>query len=360
VESRFLDAAIRLGRLSLGEAAPNPAVGSIIVAEGKVLARGRTARGGRPHAETLAIAEAGEAARGATIYVSLEPCSHYGKTPPCAEAIASAGIARAVVALRDPDPRVAGKGIAMLEKAGIAVRMIETAAARAAQRGHVSRITRKRPFLTLKLAVSADEAIGVEGRGQVAVTGAIARRHVHALRSRADAILVGAGTVRADDPELTCRLPGLEHRSPLRLVLSASGEVPVDAKVFREGPATWLLSPKEPAGALAERFASRDGALRWIGIEPGVRAIPSALEALAGEGITSLFVEGGARTAASFLDADAVDEALVFQSNAAIGERGIPALADRPLSAITGSEAFSRVARRRFGPDVLTCYQRAN
>ncbi|MBZ8132596.1 bifunctional diaminohydroxyphosphoribosylaminopyrimidine deaminase/5-amino-6-(5-phosphoribosylamino)uracil reductase RibD [Afifella sp. IM 167] len=358
-DSRFLDAAIRLGRLSLGEAHPNPAVGAIIVRDGRVLARGRTAIGGRPHAETIAIAKAGEWARDATIYVSLEPCAHHGRTPPCAEAIVAAGLSRAVVALADPDPRVSGNGIAILEGAGLAVASIETAEARAAHRGHVSRITRQRPFVTLKLAVSSDGAIGIAGRGQVAVTGEIARRHVHALRSRVDAILVGAGTLRADDPELTCRLPGLEHRSPLRLVLSASGDVPAGAKLFGAGPATWLLSPKAPAGALAAQMARRGDALRWIEIEPGAHAIPSALAALAREGITSLLVEGGARTAASFLDADAVDEALIFKSAAVLGPRGIPALAERPLSSITASEAFLRAARRRFGPDILTRYQRA-
>ncbi|WP_051630804.1 bifunctional diaminohydroxyphosphoribosylaminopyrimidine deaminase/5-amino-6-(5-phosphoribosylamino)uracil reductase RibD [Afifella pfennigii] len=359
LDARFLAAAIRLGRLSLGETAPNPAVGAILVKDGKVVGRGRTALGGRPHAETVALARAGEKARGATLYVSLEPCNHFGLTPPCTEAVVRAGVGRVVVGLGDPDSRVAGKGIAALRQAGIEVCERFDPAAGEAHRGHISRLTKARPFVTLKLAVSADGAIGITGKGQVAVTGEIARRHVHALRARVDAILVGAGTVRDDDPALTCRLPGLAHRSPIRLVLSASGKVPEEAGLFREGPPTWLISADEPPPGLAARMRGKRSGLRRLAIEKGEEAIPSALGLLAVEGITSLLVEGGARTAAAFLQADCVDEVLLFQSPAELGAGGVPALAGMELSAITQSAKFNRVGRRRFGEDMLTRYLRA-
>src|SRR5690606_8696089 len=208
-DARFMAAALRLGRRNLGLTATNPSVACLIVRDGVVLASAVTAPGGRPHAETQALAEAGAAARGATAYVTLEPCSHHGKTPPCAEALVAAGIARVVVSVTDPDERVAGRGLSILESAGIVVRtgVLETEG-RDALAAYLIRQTRKRPHVTLKLAVSADGMIGRAGAGQVAITGPVSRGQVHVLRAETDAILVGIGTALADDPELTCRLPG--------------------------------------------------------------------------------------------------------------------------------------------------------
>ena len=220
LDRRFMAAAIRLGASANGSTWPNPAVGAIVVKDGIVVGRGRTAPGGRPHGEPQALAMAGDSARGATLYVSLEPCAHQGREGPCADAIVSAGVGRVVAAMVDPDPRTAGAGLERLRTAGIEVTtgLLQEEASRA-HAGHLCRVEGPPPYVVLKLAVSADDAIGRVGEAQVAVTGETARRHAQALRSRFDAILVGRGTVETDDPELTVRLPGLEDRSPIRVVL---------------------------------------------------------------------------------------------------------------------------------------------
>src|ERR1700733_5049298 len=223
-DARFMSLALALGRRGLGNTWPNPAVGAVVVRDDGgapvIVGRGWTQPGGRPHAEVEALRRAGAAARGATLYVTLEPCSHHGKTPPCADAVIASGIARVVSALEDPNPEVAGQGHARLRAAGIAVD-IGLCAAEAAHdhAGHFRRIRDKRPHIILKLAVSSDEKRGAAGRKPVAISGEAARARMHLLRAQCDAILVGIGTVRADDPLLTCRLPGMEARSPVRVVL---------------------------------------------------------------------------------------------------------------------------------------------
>jgi diaminohydroxyphosphoribosylaminopyrimidine deaminase/5-amino-6-(5-phosphoribosylamino)uracil reductase len=354
-DRRFLAAAIRLGASALGTTWPNPAVGAIVVKDGKVLGRGRTAPGGRPHAEPLALAEAGDAARGATLYVSLEPCSHHGRTPPCADAVIAAGISRVVAALKDPNPNVAGQGLSRLRAAGVEVSVgLLAEEAGCAHAGHVWRMTRARPHVTLKLAVSADDAIGVAGRNQAAVTGENARRHAQALRSRYDAILVGRGTIEADDPLLTCRLPGLEHRSPVRVVLDSDGKLPADRRVLTDGAVqTWVFSAdrQEAAAGHVRCFqAPRSGS----GLD-----VAMCLQQLKEEGIGRVLVEGGAKVARAFLEAGLVDEVLLFRSPVVLGEARVPALAGLPLSVIEASGRFRRIDRRRFGPDRLTRYERA-
>ncbi|HEV7251041.1 MAG TPA: bifunctional diaminohydroxyphosphoribosylaminopyrimidine deaminase/5-amino-6-(5-phosphoribosylamino)uracil reductase RibD [Shinella sp.] len=233
-DERFMAAAIRLCRRNLGLTATNPSVACLIVKDGVVISTAVTAPGGRPHAETQALAGAGEAARGATAYVTLEPCSHHGKTPPCADALIAAGVARVVVSVTDPDERVAGRGLAMLRQAGIVVETgVLEAEGREALAAYLTRQTKKRPHVTLKLAVSADGMLGRLGAGQVAITGPVSRGQVHGLRAETDAILIGIGTALADDPELTCRLPGLEARSPVRIVLDPRLELPVASKLAR-------------------------------------------------------------------------------------------------------------------------------
>ena len=233
-DERFMAAAIRLSRHHTGQTSTNPSVGCIIVKDGVILASAVTAIGGRPHAETQALALAGEAARGATAYVTLEPCSHYGKTPPCANALVAAGVARVVVCLHDPDPRVSGRGLSILREAGITVDTgVLEEEGRKALRAYLMRQIKARPYVTLKLAVSGDGMIGRTGSGQVAITGPVSRAQVHVLRAEMDAILVGIGTAIADDPELTVRLPGLEDRSPIRIVLDRHLRLPLSSKLVK-------------------------------------------------------------------------------------------------------------------------------
>ncbi len=351
LDRRFMAAAIRLGASANGTTWPNPAVGAIIVKDGVVVARGHTARGGRPHGEAAALAEAGGAARGATIYVSLEPCSHQGRAGPCADAIIAAGAARVVAAGVDPDPRVAGSGLERLRTAGVDVLSgILVVEARRAHAGHMDRIERGRPHVLLKLAVSADDGIGRVGEPRLAVTGDVARRHVQALRSHFDAILVGRGTVEADDPELTVRLPGLEDRSPVRVVLDSEGRLQASRRVLANHSApTWVLSAagsRMPAGGLP------------VPRSAGGLDLAACLKLLAGKGITRLLVEGGARVARGLIEADLVDEAMLFRSPLALGGEIVPALAGLPLSNIENSPRFARVERRLFGADMMSRYER--
>lgn len=354
LDRRFMAAAIRLGRSALGTTWPNPAaVGAILVKDGTVIARGRTAPGGRPHAEAAALAEAGKAARGATLYVSLEPCMHQGRRGgPCVDAIIAAGVRRVVGAAADPDDRTNGRGFRQLREAGIeVVSGVLAAEAKRGNPGHHKR-PRDRPHVTLKLAVSADDAIGRDGEAQVPVTGATARRHVQALRSRFDAILVGRGTVEADDPQLTCRLPGLAHRSPVRVVLDSEGGLSGDRRVFSPDAPVWVLQAVTAGGA-AEN-------VRRL-IVPRVTGgldLEAAIKRLGQEGLSTILIEGGARVARSVVEADLVDTVMLFRSSADMGDRRVPALAGMPLSAIEASERFGRIERRRFGSDMLSVYRR--
>jgi diaminohydroxyphosphoribosylaminopyrimidine deaminase/5-amino-6-(5-phosphoribosylamino)uracil reductase len=258
-DRRYMAAALRLSRWHTGLTATNPSVAALVVRDGAIVGQAVTAPGGRPHAETQALTVAGDKARGATLYVTLEPCSHHGKTPPCANAIVEAGIARVVVSLTDPDPRVSGRGLAILRDAGITVESgVMEEEGRRALSAYLMRQTRGRPYVTLKLAVSADGMIGRQGhapgKGQLAITGPAARAQSHVLRAETDAILVGIGTALADDPDLTCRLPGLHHRSPLRIVLDHHLALPVTSKLVRTAktvPVLIATLPLSPPGSPA-------------------------------------------------------------------------------------------------------------
>lgn len=367
-------AAIRLCRRNLGLTATNPSVACLIVKDGVILAAAVTAPGGRPHAETQALAEAGEAARGATAYVTLEPCSHHGKTPPCADALIAAGVARVVVSVTDPDERVAGRGLSMLRDAGIAVTtgVLETDG-RAALAGYLTRQTKKRPHVTVKLAVSSDGMLGRLGEGQVAITGAISRGQVHVLRAETDAILIGIGTALADDPELTCRLPGLETRSPVRIVLDPRLELPPNSKLARTARDVPVIVVTEktrippsglPALSLVKEgraepppLGARAAALEALGIEVLIcdpRKLEDLLAALATRGISSLLVEGGARTVQSFLDADLVDRILLFSGTTTIGKDGIAS----PFVSRCMPEGFALRHTAHYGADILQEYER--
>ena len=364
---RFMTSALALGRRGLGDVWPNPAVGAVIVRHGPsgpvVVGRGWTQPGGRPHAEPEALARAGTLARGATLYVTLEPCSQHGKSPPCADAIVAAGISTVVSALEDPNPEVAGRGHARLKAAGIAVRTGAGAAAAAhAHAGHIRRMREKRPEVTLKLAISADGKAGLAGRRPVAITGERASDRVHLLRAMNDAIVVGIGTVLADDPLLTCRLPGMAARSPVRIVFDAALRLPLEGRLAascKEVP-LWVLTA-------ASASADREAALRVRGVEviraelsaPGRLELGAALRLLASRGITRLLVEGGPILAASMIACDLVDEIALFQASASIGPEGIDAVEGMPISALTRSQRFKSIGVEWVGPDRLENLVRA-
>ncbi|MGO6680791.1 bifunctional diaminohydroxyphosphoribosylaminopyrimidine deaminase/5-amino-6-(5-phosphoribosylamino)uracil reductase RibD [Rhizobium leguminosarum] len=368
-DERFMAAAIRLSRWHLGRTATNPSVGCLIVRDGVIVGRAVTALSGRPHAETQALAEAGALARGATAYVTLEPCSHHGKTPPCSEALIAYGVARVVISVTDPDPRVSGRGIAMLREAGIEVDAgVLEAEGRHSLAAYLTRQTKNRPYVTLKLAVSADGMIGREGAGQVAITGPLARAQVQALRAETDAILVGIGTAIADDPLLTVRSPGLESQSPIRIVLDPSLALPLTSKLVETAREVPVIVVASEEGSLSQAeggnlpadatdMDSRRAVLEAAGVEV-VHCNPYhpevLLPALATRGISSLLVEGGAKTARLFLEAGLVDRIQLYQAPVVIGERGI----ESPLDATDIPSGFAHTGTLMFGEDRLDEYER--
>lgn len=358
-DERLMRLALDLGRRGLGRAWPNPAVGAVIVKDGVILGRGWTQPGGRPHAEAEALRRAGKAARGATLYVTLEPCAHHGKTPPCAEALVKAGIARVVSALEDPNPQVAGRGHATLRAHGIAVEVgLLADAARHMHVGHVLRVTERRPHVLLKLAVSADGKAGRPGRRPAAISGEQARARVFQLRAQSDAILVGIGTVLADHPQLTCRLPGMLACSPVRVVLDAGLRAPLATPVIataREIP-TWFFASRAASRLAGEILEQRGCRVFRVDAQADGRLdLGQVLRVLAEEGITRLMVEGGPRVAASFAAADFVDELVLLRSQRAMGE-GIAPLEGLPLEALVARMTMAE--RESLGADSLERYRR--
>jgi diaminohydroxyphosphoribosylaminopyrimidine deaminase/5-amino-6-(5-phosphoribosylamino)uracil reductase len=364
-DARFMALALVLGRRGLGRTWPNPAVGAVVVrraADGPVIVgRGWTAPGGRPHAETASLAQAGAAAAGATLYVTLEPCSHHGKTPPCADAIIAAGIARVVSALEDPNPEVAGQGHARLRAAGIALDIgLGADDARRAHAGHIRRVRDGRPHVILKLAVSADGKAGRARRLPAAITGEAARERVHMLRATSDAILTGIGTALADDPLLTCRLPGMAGRSPVRVVLDSSLRLPLTSRLVASARSTplWVI-------ARTSAPAHRDAALREAGADvlrvggAGRLELGEALRTLSARGITRLMVEGGPIVAASFVRADLVDEAVLLRGPRTIGADGIDALEGIPLAQLAQSPRLRSCGIEAVGPDTIETFERS-
>ncbi len=353
-DCRFMAAAIRYACRHLGLTATNPSVATLIVrSDGgsrRIVGRGVTAEGGRPHAEAVALAQAGERARGATAFVTLEPCAHHGRTPPCALALINAGVARVVGAAADPDPRVAGRGYKMLRDAGIEV--VEGVLAEQAadlMAGYLIRSLKKRPEVILKLALSRDGKIGREGGGQVSITGSVSNAQVHLMRAQADAILVGIGTALSDDPALTCRLPGLGARSPTRIVLGGRCKLPatsVLAKTALEYPVFVTAGPaadpkpREKLTKLGVRFIATDS-------YGGRIALPELLEDLAGQGIMTLMIEGGGKTANAFLEEGLVDRIVLYEGAEKIGTDGIAS----PLSTDNIPAGFALVRDLRFQDD---------
>jgi diaminohydroxyphosphoribosylaminopyrimidine deaminase/5-amino-6-(5-phosphoribosylamino)uracil reductase len=356
-------AALALARRGLGSTWPNPAVGCVIVNDGRVAGRGWTQKGGRPHAETEALARAGAAARGATAYVSLEPCSHHGKTPPCAEALIAAGIARVVAAVEDPDPRVWGTGIARLRQAGIAVETgLCAEEAGELNAGFFCRVAQGRPLVTLKLATSLDGRIATKTGKSRWITGPAARERAHLLRATHDAVLVGTGTALADDPQLTCRLPGMEARSPVRIVLDRSLRLPATLRLFaeaREVP-SWVVT-------LGSASKTRQKALRDQGVTviavaadaSGDLDLAMVLKALGDKGLTRLLVEGGGSIAASLLRAGLVDRLVWMRAPSLIGGDGKPAVGDFSLDDPSGAPRFELVSSESVGGDIVDTFRAA-
>jgi diaminohydroxyphosphoribosylaminopyrimidine deaminase / 5-amino-6-(5-phosphoribosylamino)uracil reductase len=366
LDARFMEMAIAVSRRMMGRTWPNPSVGAVLVrydgAGPTVVGRGWTAPGGRPHAETEALRRAGEAARGATLYVTLEPCSHHGQTPPCADALVAAGVRRVVAAVADPNPLVAGQGYARLRAAGTSVETgIGEGEATRVLAGHLRRMRDGRPHVMLKLAVSADEKIGLPNRRPVAITGPEVQGRVHLMRAESDAVLVGVGTALADDPLLTCRLPGMAGRSPVRVVLDTSLRLSVDSKLVSsiETAPLWIVAGPDAS-------AEKEQALRERGVQVfrapasgGMLEIRPTLELLASKGMTRLMVEGGSILAARLARADLVDEFAISRAPMVIGADGVDALEGVPLATFTASARFVSRGVEPLGVDTLEVFDRA-
>jgi diaminohydroxyphosphoribosylaminopyrimidine deaminase/5-amino-6-(5-phosphoribosylamino)uracil reductase len=348
--------ALALGRRGQGRVWPNPAVGCVIVQGGRVVGRGWTADGGRPHAEAVALREAGASAREATAYVTLEPCAHQGRAGPCAEALAQAGVTRVVVATGDPDPRTAGRGLARLRAAGVeVVEGVLGAEARWDLCGFLRRFGDGRPFVTLKLAASLDGRIATAGGESRWITGEAARAMVHALRTRADAVMVGGGTARADDPLLTVRGMGTRPQ-PVRVVLSRDLSLPRGGKLARTAREVplWLLhgenaeaAPWEALGARCLRVAEGAGGLD----------LRAALGVLTGQGITRVFCEGGGEVAAGLLRGGLVDELVVFGAGVALGAEGRPMLGALGLEHLAEAPRLRLWQVREVGGDMMAVWR---
>jgi diaminohydroxyphosphoribosylaminopyrimidine deaminase/5-amino-6-(5-phosphoribosylamino)uracil reductase len=365
-DERFMRMALALGDRHLGMTWPNPSVGALVVdvpdGEPRIVGQGVTGFGGRPHAERQALAAAGEAARGATLYVSLEPCAHHGKTPPCVDAIIPAGVARVVTALEDPDPRVSGRGHDRLRAAGVTVTIgVLADEARRSHRGHITRVGQGRPTMTLKLARTADGfASRVEGRPRLMITGEAVNGRVHMMRAHADAILVGVGTVLADDPLLTARLPGLEDRSPVRVVFDSRLRTPLGAQVVigASQVPTWVVTAEHAPRDAEQTLIGNGVEVLRVGADAAGQIDPrEALSVLAARGITRIFTEGGPSLADCFARHDLLDEVIVSTSPHTLGEPGRPAIGPDLREAL--DRRFRRVWSEMAGVDRMDGYERA-
>lgn len=321
---RYMRVALSLAQRQLGQTHPNPNVGAILVKDNQIIAQGITANGGRPHAETIAIENAGSLAQAATLYVTLEPCSHHGKTPPCVDAIIAAGIKTVVISCRDKNPQVSGNGIAALKNAGIEV--IENICEKEAleiNRGFFSVIEKKRPYIALKIATSLDGKI--TSPTERWLTGETARNYGHLLRSQYDAILTGSGTVIADNPQLTCRLAGLEHRSPIRIILDRNNRIPKMAKILCDGHESWIMNNESLEETLTE---------------------------ITKRGITSILVEAGAKLSTAFLENGLVDKVYWFRAPITIGDSGLSI-----ATALEKLANFKQIDHIKLGNDDLDIYE---
>ena len=362
-DARYMAAALSFARRGLGRVAPNPAVGALVVKDGILVGRGVTGVGGRPHAETIALQNAGSAATGATLYVTLEPCSHHGHTPPCTDAIIAAGISRVVSALDDPDLRVSGQGHARLRAAGVDVRTgVLADAAMRLNLGHILRITQNRPMLSLKLAETADGyAAGPAGAPRLAITGEGANAHVHMMRALHDAVLVGSGTACADDPLLTVRLPGFAAAKPLRIVLDSMLALSTGSRLAAtaaDHPTLVITTAAASAQKAAALTAKGIEIMRVASDASGHVALAAALAHLATRGLTRIFCEGGPRLAAALLQHGFADEIILLTGAAALGASGLPALNAGDRALLRDPLCYRSIEERMIGPDRLRRYER--
>ncbi|WP_259952680.1 bifunctional diaminohydroxyphosphoribosylaminopyrimidine deaminase/5-amino-6-(5-phosphoribosylamino)uracil reductase RibD [Sulfitobacter mediterraneus] len=359
-DQRYMALALSLGRRGQGRVWPNPAVGCVIVAQGRIVGRGWTQPGGRPHGEVEALAQAGAAARGATAYVTLEPCSHHGQTPPCARALIDAGVARVVVATTDSDARVNGQGLQMLRDAGIEVTLgVGEAEARRDHAGFFRRVELGRPLLTLKLASSFDGRIATGTGESQWITAPQARRVVHAMRSRHDAVLIGGGTARADDPSLTVRDLGVDHQ-PARVVVSRRLDLPLMGQLARtaaEVPVI-LCHGKDADPMLVQTWRDLGATLLPCAARGGQLDPADILQQLGAHGLTRVFCEGGSALAASLLEADLVDELIGFTAGLVIGAEGLPGVGAMGLEALRNAPRFDLRQTMACGPDILHVWTR--
>ena len=360
VDEQHMRSAIALARRGLGETAPNPSVGCVIVKDGAVIGRGRTAAGGRPHAETEALAAAGASATGSTVYVSLEPCAHTGKTPPCAGALIAAQVKRVVIGAGDPNPKVDGQGIARLRDAGIEVmENVLQAEAAAVISGFVMTLTAGRPLVRLKLASTLDGRIATSTRESQWLTGEPARRAAHAMRGRHDAVLVGVGTVLGDDPELTCRIDGFRQAPLIRIVVDSHLRTPLMSKLVRGAALQPLWILHRDGADVARKRALEEAGVKLIEL-PGSAAgvdLAAALKALAKAGLTRILAEGGGTLAAGLLRDNLVDRLAWFHAPAIIGADGWPAAQAFGVSRLADMPRFAPVAQERWGDDMLTTFR---
>jgi diaminohydroxyphosphoribosylaminopyrimidine deaminase / 5-amino-6-(5-phosphoribosylamino)uracil reductase len=359
-DAHFMAVALRLAERGLGQVWPNPAVGCVVVKDGQIVGRGWTQPGGRPHAEFEALRRSGGLALGATAYISLEPCAHYGRTPPCTMALLHAGIRRAVVATTDPDPRVDGRGIDQLRQAGVEVSFgLGNDAAERLNAGFFLRVRVGRPLITLKLATSLDGRIATRSGASRWITGEEARQRAHHLRATHDAIMIGSGTALADDPELTCRLPGLEDRSPVRIILDGRLRLPASSRLVRSARElpTWIITR-------ADADAKRRAALERAGVQVLTAATAAegridlgpALAALGARGLTRVLVEGGSQLAAALLHARLVDRLIWFQAPLVIGGDGLPAVAALGADELSECVRLERADSTLLAHDALQAY----
>jgi diaminohydroxyphosphoribosylaminopyrimidine deaminase/5-amino-6-(5-phosphoribosylamino)uracil reductase len=357
----YMEMALGLAGRGLGQTWPNPSVGCVLVTDdGRIVGRGVTGTGGRPHGETLALEMAGSQARGASAFVNLEPCAHHGKTPPCAQALIDAGVRRVVVALADPDPRVAGQGLAMLKAAGIEVMCgIGEAKARALNAGFLKRVTEHRPLVTAKIATTLDGRIATHTGESKWITGSLSRARAHMERARHDAIMVGSATAIIDNPDLTCRLPGLEDRSPVRIVCDSRLRLPLTSKLVttaKQVP-TWLVTLPSADPVRVEAFAECGVEIIMGKADVNQRVdLTHALSILAERGLTRVMVEGGGALFASLFSNQLIDQAIWFRSPMVIGADGVPGVQSMGTDHLSDATRFKRLTSECLGEDVVETF----
>lgn len=355
IDTHYMRIALAMACRGFGRCAPNPSVGCVLVKGGRILAKACTADGGRPHAEALALEKAGALAKGATAYVTLEPCAHHGKTPPCAESLVQAGIAHVVIGCVDPDPRVSGAGVKILEDAGVSVSQgVCEAEALEVHSGFFLRLSDARPLVALKVATTSDGKVATESGESKWITGGLARAKTHQLRSQYDAILCGVGTVLADDPSLTTRIEGHVHR-PVRVILDSYLKTSLDAQVIGTAAAvpTWIFYEDDREGRAA---AFEDAGVTLF--QTKERSIVEVLRVLASEGITRLFVEGGAQIHGQFLSEGLVDELYWFRAPKILGGGAMESFSGFSTESLSDAFALRRMKTISLGEDMLEIYKR--